>query len=211
MGFMPEQQDAILQAITAEYIEDVQAGRHPRLSDYLTRYPRYASAIADFVAYYHRYEEPVLSMTDDSGYGGTEPEPAPRRVLSSLLMTASGQRLSVAWVAAQLDLSHDIVVLLERRAVAPATIPQALFLKLAALLQSPVGLILGYFDGDQEQSLDATRSMRPLPKVAEAPGRYLPSGKDQRLDFGTVLQNSSFLSAHQKERWQTLLEAEQRA
>jgi hypothetical protein len=50
-----EQEEAVLR-ITALYVAELEAGLHPRLSDYLARYPQYAGAIADFVAYYHAVE-----------------------------------------------------------------------------------------------------------------------------------------------------------
>jgi hypothetical protein len=50
-----EQEEAVLR-ITASYVAELEAGLHPRLSDYLARYPQYAEAIADFVAYYHAVE-----------------------------------------------------------------------------------------------------------------------------------------------------------
>jgi hypothetical protein len=50
-----EQEEAVLR-ITASYVAEMEAGLRPRLSDYLARYPQYAGAIADFVAYYHAVE-----------------------------------------------------------------------------------------------------------------------------------------------------------
>jgi hypothetical protein len=46
-----------VQRITARYVAETRAGRHPKLSEYIRRYPQYADAIADFVAYYHAIEE----------------------------------------------------------------------------------------------------------------------------------------------------------
>src|SRR5437016_733554 len=59
---MTEQpEDALLQ-ITAQYVCEFQTGQQPRLSEYLARYPQYAEAIADFVAYYHTAE---MQVPDD--------------------------------------------------------------------------------------------------------------------------------------------------
>ena len=71
---MHEEQELALLYITAQYVAEVQAGRQPRLSDYLARYSHYADAIADFVAYYHAVEEVVPS---------TEVPPCPTDVASS--------------------------------------------------------------------------------------------------------------------------------
>src|SRR2546429_6128299 len=119
---MSNEQELFLLGITAQYVAEVQAGRQPRLSDYLTRYPRYADAIADFVAYYHAVEEPM----------------------PTLFTTATGQRLLPSQLAAELDLSVDILLLLEQRAIAPATIPHMLYEQIAILLQQPSAMVQEY-------------------------------------------------------------------
>jgi hypothetical protein len=64
--------------ITASYVAEVEAGLHPRLSDYLARYPQYADAIADFVAYYHAVEadlppaDEVSHLAAEKGESGDE-------------------------------------------------------------------------------------------------------------------------------------------
>jgi hypothetical protein len=58
-----EREDALLR-ITAQYTHEARAGQHPKLGDYLARYPHYADEIADFVAYFHAFEE-------DMAVGGT--------------------------------------------------------------------------------------------------------------------------------------------
>src|SRR5437667_5271174 len=50
------EQEAAVVRITARYVAELQAGRQPRLGDYLARYPQYAEAISEFVAYYHAIE-----------------------------------------------------------------------------------------------------------------------------------------------------------
>ncbi len=50
-----EQQEDIFH-ITDLYVTEMQAGKQPNVSDYITRYPQYADAIADFVAYYHAFD-----------------------------------------------------------------------------------------------------------------------------------------------------------
>src|SRR5574340_758423 len=53
---MANEYDEAVLRITARYLEEARAGRQPRLSDYLARYPQHAEAITDFVAYYHALE-----------------------------------------------------------------------------------------------------------------------------------------------------------
>ena len=58
-----EYDDAVLR-ITARYVAEVRAGHQPRLSDYLARYPQYAEAITDFVAYFHAVEVDIPATTN---------------------------------------------------------------------------------------------------------------------------------------------------
>lgn len=58
-----EREHALLR-ITAQYTDEARAGQHPKLGDYLARYPQYADEITDFVAYFHAFEE-------DMAIGGT--------------------------------------------------------------------------------------------------------------------------------------------
>jgi hypothetical protein len=53
---MDREQEEAVQRITARYVAELRAGHHPRLSDYLARYPQFAGAITDFVTYYHAIE-----------------------------------------------------------------------------------------------------------------------------------------------------------
>src|SRR5258708_7692198 len=142
---MHREQELSLLHITAQYVAEVQAGQQPRLSDYLTRYPRYANAIADFVAYYHAFEEAIppgdaaphptdainrvstsraINCSSSCNEGtfdeltleGTQQgeqagELASAGTMTTLLRTASGQRLLPSRLAAELDLSIDIILL----------------------------------------------------------------------------------------------------
>src|SRR5947209_9310740 len=58
---MARDYDEAVLHITARYVAEVRAGRQPRLSDYLARYPQYAEAITDFVAYFHALEVDIPS------------------------------------------------------------------------------------------------------------------------------------------------------
>src|SRR5438128_2145692 len=43
--FMDREQEEAVLRITAQYVEEVQAGQQPNVSDYLARYPQYAKKI----------------------------------------------------------------------------------------------------------------------------------------------------------------------
>jgi hypothetical protein len=215
---MRKEQNETLLAITTRYLADVQAGHSPRLSDYLARYPRYAAEIADFVAYYHACEEPLLFppwASAETAFPQGMPNlvysrptrPDMPQTITSLLTTVSGQQLTITCLAMRLELSEEIAALLEQRAIAPASIPQTLYLKLAALLQLPVGVVQAYFFSWEKTVVSGDLSSRQ--KVAETSGYYSPSRVDNRLDFRVLLDGDAALSPQQKERWWSILAAEQ--
>ncbi len=199
---MHREQELSLLHITAQYVAEVQAGQQPRLSDYLTRYPRYANAIADFVAYYHAFEEAMppgdaaphptdainrvstsraINCSSSCNEGtfdeltleGTQQDERAGELVSAgtmttLLRTASGQRLLPSRLAAELDLSIDIILLLEQQAIAPATIPRMLYEQIATLLQQPSTMVQEYlYSLDQRQPRTVVQKIKQQMKVAE--------------------------------------------
>jgi hypothetical protein len=56
---MNSQQKEAVRRITAQYVAEVHAGHKPKVSTYIARYPQYANEIADFVAYFHAFEEDI--------------------------------------------------------------------------------------------------------------------------------------------------------
>jgi hypothetical protein len=242
---MGKEQDPSLLQITARYVSDVQSGRQPRLSDYLASYPRYADAIADFVAYYHAVEEtastdgstvnqvsthqrisgkveeidqvsanqaiicqdemPLASSQQDEQAEGV----VFARTMTTLLMTATGQRLTFSQIAAKLDLSRDILLLLEQRAIAPATIPHVLYEKIAMLLQQPIGIVQQYFDPLDQRELGPAVQKRKQPmKVAEQETDYTVSHVVDKPSFRAIVETSLQLSTEQRNRWCAVLDAE---
>jgi len=242
---MHKEQELALLHITAQYVAEVQAGRQPRLSDYLARYPRYADAIADFVAYYHAVEEAVPS-TDvvPSTEAVPHPTDAINRVptirainchsdafdemhldrnrqdkrvgewvsagtMTTLLRTASGQRLLPSQLAAKLDLSIDIILLLEQRAIAPATIPHVLCEQMATLLQQPSTVVQEYLGSlDQRQSGSAVQKRKQQMKIAEEGADYPASDVVDKPSFRAIVETSLQLSAEQRSLWCAILDAE---
>src|SRR5436305_11001811 len=108
--FMDREQEEAVLRITARYVEEVQAGHQPNVSDYLARYPQYAGEIADFVAYYQAIEidvpyqidtMPTLSedfhiATDSAWKRISQPESTSTPKLTTLLITASKRRLTLS-------------------------------------------------------------------------------------------------------------------
>ncbi len=260
---MHKEQELSLLHITEQYVAEVQAGRQPRLSDYLARYPRYADAIVDFVAYYHAVEEgmsttevPPRSMdtmpatetpphpTDAIPKGHTvnrvptshaincpeEAMPSAEAALcptdaipkghtvnrvptsmATLLRTVTGQRLLPSHLAAELDLSVDIVLLLEQRAIAPVTIPHVVCERIAILLQQSSAVVQAYLGSlDQRQSGSAVQNSKQRMKVAEEGADYIALHIVDKPSFRAIVETSLQLSAEQRSRWCSLLDAEGR-
>lgn len=56
---MNSKQKEAVQRITAQYVAAVHAGHKPHASTYIARYPQYANEIADYIAYFHAFEENI--------------------------------------------------------------------------------------------------------------------------------------------------------
>ncbi len=241
---MHREQELSLLHITAQYVAEVQAGQQPRLSDYLTRYPRYANAIADFVAYYHAFEEAIppgdaaphptdainrvstsraINCSSSCNEGtfdeltleGTQQgeqagELASAGTMTTLLRTASGQRLLPSRLAAELDLSIDIILLLEQRAIAPATIPRMLYEQIATFLQQPSTMVQEYlYSLDQRQPRSVVQKIKQQMKVAEEGIGYPVPYVMEKPSFRAIVETNLQLSAEQRSRWCIVLDAEE--
>jgi len=213
---MDKEEELCLLQITAQYVAEIQAGSQPHLSDYLARYPRYADAIADFVAYYHAVEETMVSMdviplTDVMmpSRDATRGCMVNRVSMTSLLHTATGQRLTLSQLATELDLSVDIVLLLEQRAIAPTTIPHVLYDQIARLLQRPSTEVQEYFCSlGQCQSQSVIPKRKQQTKVAEESTDYTVSHVEGKPSFRAVVETSLQLSAEQRDRWGAVLDSQ---
>jgi hypothetical protein len=205
---MDKEQELSLLQITAQYVADVQAGQQPSLSDYLASYPHYADAIADFVAYYHLVEEVIPSM-DAMPKGYTVNRVSAADSMTTLLKTATGQQLTLSQLAAELDLSIDIVLLLEQRAIAPATIPYVLFKQIALLLRQPDAAVQEYLGAlDLRQSRSVVSERKQQTKVAEENTDYIVSHAEDKPSFRAVVETSLQLSVEQRNRWSAVLDSQ---
>lgn len=213
---MDSEQDAEFQRLTAQYIEEVQAGQHPSLSDYITRYPHYADALADFIAYYHLFEadlltEQVPEPDEVNDAAQTAWRDVQRRLLSgiangekatpirTLYSNARHEPITVQQLVAALQLNEQIVQLLEQHALRPQTIPLELLRRLT--------LVLGYSLEDVQQfftSQNSQRSTESATQIAESSGLY------SALDFLHVVESSATLSLEQKAYWRAIVEHERK-
>ncbi|MBV9256840.1 MAG: hypothetical protein JO215_02360 [Ktedonobacteraceae bacterium] len=220
-----KQDEAVLQ-ITAHYVEQAKSGGRPSLSDYLIRYPDYIDAIVNFVVYYHALEEHISQRKDVSAANETFSEVSrwaleyARRYgclsrerglyqIPTLLVRRDRRRLSLTSLAAELDLSVDVVMQLEQRRIDPTSIPLELSRHLARILQQPLSAIRAYFAENSPCCLSG-RSTGTHQKVAERQEVYAASAGEgvQRLSFHQALMASVQMSERQKAIWCGIIEHE---
>lgn len=218
---MDREHDEAVLRITASYVAEVQAGRQPRVSDYLLRYPQYANAIVDFVIYFHALEGYEL---EEGALEGFPPEiadmalarvklrlfplePVRLKPLTTLLVESDGLPLTLSQLAAALEVSEDISLLLERRSIRSATLPEELLRRVSRRLRQPLNAVSTYFaaleyGGDEPG--------KPVSRIAENRARY-PSEVErqpQRCSFREAVEASPQLSHEQKARWDAILKRE---
>lgn len=218
---MASEYDEVVLRITARYVEEVRAGREPRLSDYLARYPQYAEAITDFVVYYHALESqtppaPAQSMLPPLS---ERSQAAMQRALKRLSVSAdtlhaasgSGQNsllwqanrpgITLTWLAGETDLSLDILRKLEMRAILAATIPYEVVRRVALALRQPLSIVL--------ISLGSREQDRAARGVAETAATYQSQpGEEGGESFRQAIENSAELTDRQRAEWLSLLEQE---
>jgi hypothetical protein len=222
---MDRAQEEDVLRITAQYVAELQAGRQPRLGDYLARYPQYAGAISEFVAYYHAVEvdlpgealseqkqgQPLaatLPQLSDSSRVALERawerisprELAPGDVNTTLLEVANRQEMSLAQVASEVGLSGDIVEKLigVQPTIKAASIPQEVFRRLAHVLHQPLEAIQAYF------------GLAGRLQVAENPTVYnMETQPDARQQsFREAIEQSEQLPGEQRAAWREILSHE---
>lgn len=129
--------------------------------------------------------------------------------MTTLLMTATGQRLTFSQIATELDLSRDIILLLEQRAIAPATIPRMLYEQIAMLLQQPCAVVQQYLSSlDLQKPGSAVQNRKQRIKVAEANADYSVPYVIDKPGFRAIVETSLQLSVEQRSRWCTILDTQ---
>ncbi len=210
---MNREQEELVQRITARYVAELRAGRHPRLSDYLTRYPQYADAITDFVAYYHATEvdvpEEIAAVAPLSQASRVALDEAWKRVshsesvvdnsLTMLHTSAKHVDKSLSQLAVKIGLSIDILEMLERRVIDTATIPIEVYKRLAKALQQPLATIETYLGRAERKQLARGISEEAATYHVEV------QSKIQRQSFREAVEQSIQLSNKQKDTWRSIL------
>ncbi|HZU68282.1 MAG TPA: hypothetical protein VFA09_13485 [Ktedonobacteraceae bacterium] len=218
-----EEEEDVLR-ITAQYVAEQQAGRQPRLSDYLLRYPRYASAITDFVTYYHAVEVDIPSVAGEEVSTDSMLPPlsenarlafdqALRRVSQAgesherhmnapltIQQVAHTRQKSLSQLAGEVGLSVDVLEKLARHVIHAATIPQEVLRRLSRVLELPPDSVAGFFSPRAAKG--------PARGIAEATAEYVLGEQDQAQSFREALEESIALSNEQKEAWREILDRE---
>ena len=204
---MDREQEEAVQRITARYVAELRAGHHPRLSDYLSRYPHYADAITDFVTYYHATEKnipeeaesmPPLSETSRAVLDRLWNQALPstnNALMTTVQMAANKQGKLVAQLALEIGLSIEILDKLDRHIIDAATIPKELCKRLANALQQSLSVIEMYL---------GLATSKPL--IAETSLSYRVEGHSE--SFREAIERSTQLSDEQKDTWRSILARE---
>ena len=224
MAQQREGYDEALLRITGQYVEEVQAGHQPRLGDYVLRYPHYAEAIAEFVAYYHTFEV-QLTATEDENVGSelmhlspstqaalqiarkrvsTDSQRRSSQAITTLFKTGEDEQLLLEQMAHQLNLSKDVVMLLEQRRLQAGSIPLALQRRLALWLKQPVSSVQYFFRIASNES-----SMQPYEPGTRVAEKQLIYAKDAPKSFLQALEESDEATEEQKTFWRACVAEEQ--
>lgn len=212
---MNREPEEVVQRLTARYISELRAGHHPRLSDYLSRYPQNAIVIADFVTYYHAIEvgdpEEVEIIAPLSQASRTALDEAWKRVLNaglvdynalnSLQTAANKINKTFLQLAIEMGLSQDILKKLDQHSIDATTIPQELCHRLAKALQQPLAAV--------EMFLGLVKQKQLTQGVAESPTTYhiedQPVLDMHVISFQEAIEQSKNLSNEQKVVWHSIL------
>ncbi|HEY7124068.1 MAG TPA: hypothetical protein VH590_00230 [Ktedonobacterales bacterium] len=194
------QREDDLNRITARYVEEFQAGKAPRVADYIQRHPQYADELMEFVLYFHAI---AAGLPEPDALPAQQFTPAANAARTRLReQTSSGsaaplsslfrQALAVGYPPPQLaqaiGLSWDIVAKLEARAIAAASIPRTLTQRLADTLKVAPTAISAYLQG-------TTPTQSGAFFYADQPP------EQQQETFLAAVQSTPELSQEQKRAW----------
>src|SRR6266704_908950 len=200
---MDREEEEILQRLTARYVSEFRAGQHPRLSEYLSRYPHYANMIADFVTYYHAIEvdipQDIEIIPPLSQISRAALEEAWKNVLHSDFEEFN--TLDSLQMALETGLSQDILKKLDLHSIDAATIPQELCHRLAKALHRPLAAIEMYLGlVKHQQATKGVAESPPVYHIEDQPALDLPV-----CSFQEAVEQSKTMSDEQKDFWHTIL------
>jgi hypothetical protein len=201
------QREDELDRITARYVEEFQAGKAPRVADYIQRYPQYADELMEFVLYFHAIAAdlpepdalPAPQFTPAASaararlreQGGSESvEP-----VSGLFSQGLAAGYPPPQLAKTIGLSWDVLAKLEARAITATSIPGTLIQRLADTLKVAPAAISAYLQESAQAQSGAFF-------YADTPP------EQQQETFLIAIQSSSQLTQEQKREWTDIVEQE---
>lgn len=212
---MDNQNEEMIQRLTARYVAEYHAGHQPQLSEYLLRYPRYADVLADFVSYFHAVEIDLpleseiiapLSQTSRAAFVDAmekveQTDLELRGNPESLHQALDKAHKSFHQVSQEVGLDQDILYALGQHRIDVATIPLEVSRRLAKALHQSVSaleIVLGLGRQELHHQL-----------VAEQPSDYHLEAQ-HALHVGTcsfqeAIERSEHISDQQKESWRAVL------
>lgn len=207
---MEQEREQEIKRITARFVAEQEAGRRPRLEDYAHRYPQYVDEITDFVTYYYAVEvglpTDTTSMPSLSAGSRAALNLAWERVNTplpveavTLEMLAQRQRFSFVRLAALIDVSVDVVELMSKKQLDPASIPREILQRMVSVLGQSMTVV--------RRSLGLP-DMPSTPRIAETRATYTLSSQSKSPSFREALMASEQISFAQRNRWLIVLERE---
>ena len=212
---MDREQEELMQRLTAHYVSEFNSGQQPQLSEYLSQYPQYADAVADFVTYYHAIEfdlpqesdiilpltQPSRAALDQAWKNVLQVDFEVNDALDSLHIAAHNVNRSFLELARQVGLGQDILKRLDQHLIDAATIPYELCHRLAAALQQPIAAIETY--------LGLVEHRHYSQNVAESHTIYRVEDQPVEVSFvcsfHEAIAQSTRMSDEQKRDWQVIL------
>lgn len=213
------QRQFALDAITARYVEEYQAGKHPRLEDYTRQYPQYAQDIAEFIMYYHAIAEdlaapaavPAMELSAGAeralarirGQGDrhiaasrvAESEPGALAPVDHIIARGVARGFTPPQLAAAVGISPDILTKLDAKVITATTIPRTLVERLAQALAVAPAAIASY-----------------LGMPAQTAGSFFyaerPPDQERQQPFIEAVQTSRALDDARKREWAEIVRHE---
>jgi 23S rRNA A2030 N6-methylase RlmJ len=203
---LPEKNQTV-EEILDDYVASVTQPNRDDLEAWVRRYPAYERELVEFTLNWLRMEhaptpvaEPPATVEAQVQRGmevvrrlmreAREAEPPPSWVpIADLVARGESLGLNRQALAAQLGLSGALITKLNRRLIAPASIPAEMITRLAQLLQSAEDAVAAYFQG-------APR----LAQGAHYRAEKAPAAGNQQ-DFFAAVANDAAIPADQREYW----------
>ena len=202
-----------IDSITFQYAEEYRQGRHPRIQDYVSRYPQYASELLDYALYFPTVgfdspalEEPAeltlspaaekaLARIRERSAAYAQAPAAAVAPIESLFARGMALKAPPPQLAEAVGLTFDVLAKIEARAITVSSIPRTLVQRLATALKTapeaiaayisgaPAGQASGFYYADQAPSQQQESFLDAVQASALNP--------DQKREWADIVKNES--------------------